>query len=121
MRPHVIETAVGHNVIENNTQLSEDELELRAQGRVGELPRQFSVGSLLSLAFSITNSWIGYSAVFITPLYTGGGPDVIYCLLVVSIACSFITAGLAELASAFPSSGGQYQSVFHLHPASSRD
>lgn len=117
MSPAAIETAAGNNHMENNTQLSEDELELRAQGHVGELPRQFSAVSLLSLAFSITNSWIGYSAVFITPLFAGGGPGVIYCLLVASIACSFITAGLAELASAFPSSGGQYQLVSHLHPA----
>lgn len=109
MSPHVVENAEGGTNLENNVQLSEDELALRAQGHVGELPRQFSALSLLSLAFSITNSWIGYSAVFIVPLFAGGGPGVIYCLLVASIACSFITAGLAELSSAFPSSGGQYQ------------
>lgn len=89
--------------------LSEDELQLRAQGHVGELPRQFSTVSLLSLAFSITNSWIGYSAVFITPLFAGGAPGVVYCLIAASLACSIITTGLAELSSAFPSSGGQYQ------------
>jgi choline transport protein len=89
--------------------ISADELQLRAQGHVQELPRQFSTFSILSLSFSITNSWIGYSAVFATPLYSGGGPGVIYCLLGASVACSFITAGLAELASAFPSAGGQYQ------------
>ena len=97
------------NDTENNIELSEDERQLRAQGHVGELPRQFSAISLLSLAFSITNSWIGYSAVFIIPLYAGGGPGVIFCLVAACIACSFITSGLAELASAFPSSGGQYQ------------
>lgn len=91
--------------------ISNDELQLRAQGHVQELPRQFSTFSILSLSFSITNSWIGYSAVFVTPLYSGGGPGVIYCLLAASVACSLITAGLAELASAFPSAGGQYQSV----------
>lgn len=97
------------NETERHLELSEDELQLRAQGHVGELPRQFSAISLLSLAFSITNSWIGYSAVFITPLYAGGGPGVVYCLVAACIACSFITIGLAELSSAFPSSGGQYQ------------
>ena len=38
--------------------LSADELELRAQGHVGELPRQFGLLSTLSLGFSITNSWV---------------------------------------------------------------
>jgi hypothetical protein len=98
--------------------LSEDEIQLRAQGHVGEMPRQFGLLSGLSLGFSITNSWAGFAAVLATPLLAGGGPSVIYALLVATIACSFINAGLAELSSAFPSSGGQYQSGSnHLHPS----
>ena len=92
--------------------LSVDEIQLRAQGHIGELPRQFSAFATLSLAFSLTNSWVGYSAVFPTPLFAGGGPTVVFGLITAMIACSFITAGLAELASAFPSSGGQYQYVW---------
>lgn len=89
--------------------LSADEIQLRAQGHVSELPRQFGLLSTLSLAFSITNSWVAYAAILATPLFAGGGPSVVYALLLATIACSFINAGLAELASAFPSSGGQYQ------------
>ncbi|KAK5386266.1 hypothetical protein LTR20_005766 [Exophiala xenobiotica] len=92
--------------------VSPDELQLRAQGHVSELPRQFGAFATLSLAFSITNSWIGFSAVFATPLLAGGGPTIFFGLIVATIACSFITAGLAELASAFPSSGGQYHFAF---------
>lgn len=98
----------------NPENLSVDELELRAQGHTGELPRQFSALSTLSLAFTITNSWIAYSAVFVIPLIAGGGPCVIYSLVVGFVVCSFITLGLAELASAFPTSGGQYQYVTML-------
>lgn len=96
----------------DETGLSPDEIQLRIQGHVGELPRQFGAFATLSLAFSLTNSWVGYSAVFATPLFAGGGPTMFFGLLVASIACCFITAGLAELASAFPSSGGQYQYVY---------
>lgn len=35
--------------------LSADEIQLRAQGHVGELPRQFSAFSTLALAFSIVS------------------------------------------------------------------
>ena len=94
---------------ESGEGLSADELELRLQGHVGELPRQFGALSSLSLAFTLTNSWIGYSAVIAAPLLSGGGPMVFFGLIVAGIACSIITAGLAELASAFPTSGGQYQ------------
>jgi choline transport protein len=89
--------------------LSADEIQLRAQGHVGEMPRHFGLLSTLSLAFSITNSWVAFAAILATPLYAGGGPSVVYSLLLATIACSFINTGLAELASAFPSSGGQYQ------------
>lgn len=89
--------------------LSADELLLRAQGHTGELPRQFGAFATVSLAFSLTNSWLGISAVFYTPLICGGAPSVFYGVAVATVACSFITLGLAELASAYPSSGGQYQ------------
>lgn len=39
--------------------LSADEIQLRAQGHVGELPRQFSPLATLALAFSITNRYVG--------------------------------------------------------------
>ncbi|RVX66394.1 hypothetical protein B0A52_09624 [Exophiala mesophila] len=100
--------------------LSVDEIQLRAQGHIGELPRQFSAFATLSLAFSLTNSWVGYSAVFPTPLFAGGGPTVVFGLITAMIACSFITAGLAELASAFPSSGGQYHFAFMVSAPENR-
>ncbi|PLB39140.1 putative GABA permease [Aspergillus candidus] len=77
-----------------------------------ELPRQFSLLSTLALGFSMTNSWLGYSATFITPLLMGGSPAVFFGLVGASIASSLITAGLAELASAYPSSGGQYHFAY---------
>ncbi|KAK5940756.1 hypothetical protein PMZ80_007173 [Knufia obscura] len=100
--------------------LSADEIQLRAQGHVGELPRQFSAFSTLALAFSITNTWVGYAATFVTPLFAGAGPAIFWAPIVACIACFFITAGLAELASAFPSSGGQYHFAFMVAPEKHR-
>ncbi|KAK5088586.1 hypothetical protein LTR05_002806 [Lithohypha guttulata] len=100
----------------NEGALSVDEIQLRAQGHVGVLPRQFSAFATLALAFSITNSWVGYAATFVTPLFAGGGPAVFWAPIVACIASFFITAGLAELASAFPSSGGQYHFAFMVAP-----
>ncbi|KAF5615594.1 choline transporter [Fusarium tjaetaba] len=100
--------------------LSPDELLLRAQGHHGELPRQFSSFAALSLAFVITNSWLGYCASFAVPLLAGGGPGVFWGVIVAAVACLIITAGLAELASAYPSSGGQYHFAFMVSSAKSR-
>ena len=96
--------------------LSADEIQLRAQGHVGELPRQFSPLSTLALAFSITNTWVGYAATFVTPLFAGAGPAVFWAPIIACIASLLITLGLAELASAFPSSGGQYHAAFLVSP-----
>ncbi|KAF5584580.1 choline transporter [Fusarium pseudoanthophilum] len=100
--------------------LSPDELLLRAQGHHGELPRQFSSFAALSLAFVITNSWLGYCASFAVPLLAGGGPGVFWGVIVAAVACLIITAGLAELASAYPSSGGQYHFAFMVSSVKSR-
>lgn len=100
-----------------------------------ELPRQFSLLSTLAFGFSMTNSWLGYSATFITPLLLGGSPTVFFGLIAASIASCFISksyfqylsrglsdmplflaAGLAELASAYPSSGGQYHFAYMVTP-----
>lgn len=78
--------AVNHDVV-----LSADELELRAQGHKGELPRQFSTLSTLAIAFLLTSAWIGYSAVFPYPLLAGGGPYVFWGLIVATVACSIIS------------------------------
>lgn len=100
-----------------------------------ELPRQFSLLSTLAFGFSMTNSWLGYSATFITPLLLGGSPTVFFGLIAASIASCFISktgnpdsyhteyltqvlaaAGLAELASAYPSNGGQYHFAYMVTP-----
>ncbi|KAG7409960.1 Choline transport protein [Fusarium oxysporum f. sp. rapae] len=74
-----------------------------------EMPRIFSLLSTLAIAFSITNTWIGYSVTFVPPLLAGGGPAAVFCLVLACFACTVLALGLAELSSAFPSSGGQYQ------------
>lgn len=83
--------------------LSADELELRAQGHKGELPRQFSTLSTLAIAFLLTSAWIGYSATFPYPLLAGGGPYVFWGLLVATVACSIISKiKLAFSATVYP-------------------
>ncbi|GIK01579.1 hypothetical protein Aspvir_005617 [Aspergillus viridinutans] len=85
-----------------------------------ELPRQFSATSALSFAYIVTNSWVGYSGTFATALLAGGGPAVFYGVIVAAVVCTIITLGLAELASAFPSSGGQYHFTFMVSSPKTR-
>ncbi|OJJ50750.1 hypothetical protein ASPZODRAFT_54940 [Penicilliopsis zonata CBS 506.65] len=102
--------------------LQDDEygVQLREHGEPTELPRRFSSFAMIGLAFSILNSWAGYTAAFTTPLEAGGAPVVFWAPLVASFACLIITTGLAELASAFPSNGGQYHHVYMVAPPKAR-
>ncbi|KEY77629.1 GABA permease GabA [Aspergillus fumigatus] len=100
--------------------LAADDAVPQARGQQRELPQQFSASSALSFAYVITNSWVGYSGTFPTALMAGGGPAVFYGVIVAGIVCFITTLGLAELASAFPSSGGQYHFTYMVSSPKTR-
>ncbi|KAF2798207.1 amino acid transporter [Melanomma pulvis-pyrius CBS 109.77] len=97
-----------------------DDAILRANGHEAVLERQFSWLSAFGLGFSITNSWLGYLSCFGQNLVYGGPQTVIFGLIVAFAVQSTITMGLSELASAFPSSGGQYHFCYILAPPRTR-
>ncbi|PPJ61050.1 hypothetical protein CBER1_01960 [Cercospora berteroae] len=94
---------------------------LRAQGHEAVLIRQFSWIAALGLGFSITNSWAGYLSCFGQNLHYGGPFSCIFGLILAFFAQGTVTTGLAELASAFPSSGGQYHFCYIIAPEKSRN
>ncbi|PLB46239.1 choline transporter [Aspergillus steynii IBT 23096] len=101
-------------VLKGTVQDYDDDAILRANGHDAVLPRQFNWISALGLGFSITNSWIGYLSCFGQNLTYGGAQACIFSLIVAFIIQLTVTVGLAELGSAFPSSGGQYHFCYIL-------
>lgn len=59
-------------------------------------------------------------AVFSISLYAGGGPAVFWAPLLACTASMVITLGVAEHASAFPTTGGQYHFAFMVSPPNFR-
>ncbi|KAI9718467.1 MAG: hypothetical protein M1828_006712 [Chrysothrix sp. TS-e1954] len=90
--------------------------QLRAHGHETALQRSFSPLAAIGLGFSITNSWVGYLSNFGQNLIYGGPQSVVFGLLVATAVQWIITLGLSEVASAFPSTGGQYHFTFILAP-----
>ncbi|KKK26396.1 hypothetical protein ARAM_002173 [Aspergillus rambellii] len=74
----------------------------------------------LGLAFSISNSWIGYAATLGTMLTYGGGQTSLFGAILGGVAQWIVLLGTAELASAFPSSGGHYHFTYWLAPRGTR-
>ena len=82
----------------------DDEI-LHTQGHEAEMPRSFSPIAAVGLAFSITGSWVGYASDFGENIAFGGPQNVVLGLVVGTVVQWIIILGLAEVASAFPSSG----------------
>ncbi|KAM5378967.1 hypothetical protein ACJA88_005527 [Fusarium oxysporum] len=84
------------------------------------LRKRFTLVSTIAFGFITINSWVAFASGLAVPLSCGAGPTLIYGLLVRGIVMSILAAGYAELASAFPSAGGQYHIVYMTFPASTR-
>lgn len=86
-----------------------DDLQLRAQGHEPVMPRQFTLWSILAFAIAVASAWLAVSSLLTTHLMFAGPVGATWIPIVSGVASMIVTLGLAELASAYPSSGGQYQ------------
>lgn len=85
-----------------------DAAALAALGHKQELKRNFSMLSMLGLAFAILNTWTALAASITLALPSGGSSSVIWGLVVAGICNMCLAASLAEFLSAYPTAGGQY-------------
>ncbi|OAA34854.1 Amino acid/polyamine transporter I [Metarhizium rileyi] len=90
------------------TSLAEDAAQLEAMGHKQELKRNFSMISMLGLAFAILNTWTALAASITLALPSGGSSSVIWGLMVAGVCNLCLAASLAEFLSAYPTAGGQY-------------
>ncbi|KAG2024761.1 hypothetical protein GB937_003460 [Aspergillus fischeri] len=100
--------------IEKHKGQVDDDAQLAAMGHKAELDRNFSMLSMLGLAFAILNSWTALSASLSLSLPSGGSVSVVWGLITAGICNLCIAASLAEFLSAYPTAGGQYHWVAGL-------
>lgn len=92
----------------NDAQPAADSAALERMGHKQELKRNFSMISMLGLAFAILNSWTALAASINLALPSGGPSSVLWGLVVGGICNLALAASLAEFLSAYPTAGGQY-------------
>ncbi|EXJ96496.1 hypothetical protein A1O1_01622 [Capronia coronata CBS 617.96] len=97
--------------VHRRTSVQEDAAILAGMGVRQELKRNFSLFSMLGLAFAILNSWTALGASMSLALPSGGPDAVIWGLVVAGICNLCLAASLAEFLSAYPTAGGQYHWV----------
>lgn len=69
--------------------------------------RHIGTLEIAAVGYSICNSWSGIMATFAFVVNQGGSPALLYGLVVVFVVYGCIAGTLSELASAYPSAGGQ--------------
>ena len=81
---------------------------INVSGHVQELDRTFGIWSICSIGVVSDNAWGAGGGALVVALYNGGGPGVLFGLIVATFFYAFIGASLAELSSAIPSSANVY-------------
>lgn len=78
--------------------------------------REFGYLSTFSFAVSISGLFATVMTTFSYPLYAGGAPSAVWCWLISGAGCMCIACSVAELVSAYPTSGGLYFTISRLAP-----
>lgn len=85
-----------------------DDLELEAVGYRRQMPRQFTLFSLMSLSFALSCTWSGTGSSIGISLVEASAAGTIWSIPIAGFMTAIVTAGMAELASAYPVAGAQY-------------
>lgn len=101
-------SSISHHEKRRRPSIADDAAALEAMGHKQELKRNFSMISMLGLAFAILNTWTALAASITLALPSGGTSSVIWGLMVAGVCNLCLAASLAEFLSAFPTAGGQY-------------
>ncbi|RKF58562.1 putative amino-acid permease C15C4.04c [Golovinomyces cichoracearum] len=78
--------------------------------------REFGYLSTFSFAVSISGLFATTMTTFSYPLSSGGSAGVVWCWLISGAGCMCLACSVAELVSAYPTSGGLYFTVSRLAP-----
>ncbi|KAF2851897.1 amino acid permease [Plenodomus tracheiphilus IPT5] len=105
-----------HIIVDAN----DDDERLAQLGHVQELRREYSLWSLGALCLCLMATWEALATVVATALTTGGAPCLFFNFLMSVICTIAIALSLGEIASIWPTAGGQYHWVAALSPPSSR-
>ncbi|KAL9127153.1 MAG: hypothetical protein Q9217_003923 [Psora testacea] len=96
--------------------LSNADRRLAEMGYVQVYKREFSWFSCFSFALSISGLFASVSTTYLYPLEAGGPSSAVWCWLISGFGCYCIALSVAELVSAYPTSGAIYFTCKYLAP-----
>lgn len=87
-------------------------------GYEAELKREFTMFSAFSFAVSISGLMATIGTTFYYPLEAGGAAATVWCWVISGFGCLCISFSVAEIVSAYPTSGGMYYACSKVFPES---
>ncbi|KAF5571404.1 HNM1-choline permease [Fusarium phyllophilum] len=99
---------------------NQDEQNLERHGYVQQTKRNFSLTAMVATCVNLMATWEALSSTLAAGLVSGGAVSLVYGLIVAFIGSLCSASSLAELASSYPTAGGQYHFVAKLSPKTSR-
>jgi amino acid permease (GABA permease) len=107
----------GQKKFVNLDEMNEADAQLASQfGYKPVFKREFGYLSTFSFAVSISGLFATIMTTFSYPLYAGGSAAAVWCWLISGAGCMCIACSVAELVSAYPTSGGLYFTISRLAP-----
>ncbi|KAH7165667.1 amino acid/polyamine transporter I [Dactylonectria macrodidyma] len=94
----------------------EENLELSRLGIDSYTKRDLSLISIVALGWNICNSWAAIGATMSLSIASGGPVTLLYGLLLIVVLNGSAAATMAEIASVYPTAGGQYHWTGILAP-----
>jgi len=70
--------------------------------------RDFNPLEIIALGFNVSNSWVAIAVSFAVVVAAGGPVTLVYGVIVACVMYTAVAISLAELASVYPTAGGQY-------------
>lgn len=113
-------SSIQHNELSANGDIAnsseKDVVDMRKLGVKQETKRRFGLWTMLAFTATMMATWESAIPFFTTAFINGGGVSMIYGYILAFIGALATCASMAEMASMYPISGGQYHWVAILAP-----
>jgi choline transport protein len=86
-----------------------DDINLEHLGIHEETTRDIGLIAIIGAGWNICNSWAGISATLALSIMSGGSVTLVYGVIVIFVVVGSSALSMAEMASVWPTAGGQYQ------------
>ncbi|WDK14626.1 hypothetical protein CGRA01v4_05907 [Colletotrichum graminicola] len=95
---------------------SDEDAELNRLGLESPAKRDIGLLGIVGLGWNITNSWSAISATLVISITSGGPVTLLYGIILIFVLGSACALSMAEIASVYPTAGGQYHWTSILAP-----